>query len=81
MRFDRDARGDWLVDPSDLACRLAITSKDLRRRMKLGLVTSRVERDSQEDDGRLRVTVRCGNVAWRGIFDETGCVISEGLLP
>jgi hypothetical protein len=49
--------------------------------MKLGLVTSRVERGSHEDEGRLRVTVRCGNVSWRGIFDETGGVISEGLPP
>jgi hypothetical protein len=81
MRFDRDVRGDWLVDPSDLACRLGITSNDLQRRMKLGLVTSRVERGTQEDEGRSRVTVRCGNAAWRGIFDKAGCVISEGLLP
>ena len=44
MRFDRDEHGDWLVDPSDLARRLGLTSGDLRRRMRLGLVTSRMER-------------------------------------
>ena len=81
MRFDRDEHGDWLVDPSDLARRLGLTSGDLRRRMRLGLVTSRIERGSDEDEGRLRVTVRVGRTAWQGTFNEAGRLISEGLLP
>ena len=80
MRFDRDVHGDWLVDPGELACRLGMTSADLRRRMRIGLVTSRIERGSQEDEGRLRVTVRAGTTAWQGTFDTDGELVSEIML-
>lgn len=77
MRFERDARGDWLVNPADLAQKLGMTPEYLQQQMRLGRVTSRIEIGTQEDEGRSRVTVRAGKASWEGTFDPSGSLISE----
>ena len=77
MRFNLDERGDWVVHPADLASKLGMTPESLQHQMRLGLVTSRIERGSDEDEGRSRVTVRTGRASWEGIFDVAGSLISE----
>jgi hypothetical protein len=43
MRIERDQRGDYLLDATALTEELSIPPDDLRRRLRLGLVTSLVE--------------------------------------
>jgi Family of unknown function (DUF6522) len=80
MHLDRNGQGDWIIDPEQLAARLGLNPGHLRHKMRLGLVTSRVEAGQDEDAGNWRVTVRVGQKAWQGIFDEAGGLTSERML-
>ncbi|KQY65967.1 hypothetical protein ASD52_34775 [Ensifer sp. Root142] len=80
MRLELDQTGDYVLDPAFLAERLSIEASELRRRMRLGLVTSIVERGVDSDAGRKRLTVRNGNSVWRGIVDADNCIVSEESL-
>ena len=42
MCIEQDQRSDYVLDATALAEKLSIPPEDLRRRMRLGLVTSRV---------------------------------------
>jgi hypothetical protein len=77
MRIERDSRGDFVLDPDELAAKLGVSATELRRRMKVGLVTSLVEAGQGEDAGLCRLTVRCGGAVWRAIVDADGSVIRE----
>ncbi|AWN44363.1 DUF6522 family protein [Methylobacterium durans] len=77
MRFERDARGEWIVDPSELAAKLGITLRLLQDEMHLGLVHTLVEAGHGGNEGRSRITVRCREAAWRGVFDAQGRLINE----
>lgn len=77
MQFETDSKGDFIVDPSLLADRLGLGAEELRRRMRLGQVTSTVEKGAGQDEGRRRLTVRCGNSIWRAIVDAERIVLSE----
>ena len=77
MRLELDQTGDYVLDPAFLALRLSIETNELRRRMRLGLVTSMVERGVDGDEGRKRLTVRNGHAVWRGIIDADNCIVSE----
>ena len=80
MRFDRNARGEWVVDPDELARKLGISSEQLKTERMLGLVHTRVVTGRGADKGRSQVTVRCREAAWQGIFDCAGCLINERRL-
>lgn len=80
MRLTLDQFGDWIVDPIEIAIRLNMTELHLRFLMKLGLVTSRIEAGSGDDEGRSRVTIRTHQIAWQGVFDEAGDLLSERQL-
>ncbi|AWN39960.1 DUF6522 family protein [Methylobacterium durans] len=80
MHFERDTRGDWVVDPEQLASRLGINPGQLRHEMRLGLVTSRIEGGRDADQGCWRVTVRTRKAGWQGIFNDAGCLIRERRL-
>ncbi|MER2264122.1 DUF6522 family protein [Methylobacterium oxalidis] len=80
MHFERDARGDWVVDPEQLASRLEIKPERLRHELRLGLITSRVEAGKDADEGCWRVTVRSRKAAWQGIFNDAGLLVSERRL-
>ncbi|NBJ13666.1 DUF6522 family protein [Microvirga arsenatis] len=77
MRIERDGRGDYVLDPDELAQKLALSADELRRRMKAGLVTSLVETGQGEDAGLSRLTVRCGGAVWRAIIGADGSIIQE----
>jgi hypothetical protein len=77
MRIERDSRGDFVLDPNELAAKLGVSATELRRRLKAGLVTSLVETGQGEDAGLCRLTVRCGGAVWQAIVDVYGSVIRE----
>ena len=80
MRFACNPRGEWVVDPDELARKLGIPSEQLRAEKLLGLVQTRVVAGRGADKGRSQVTVRCREAAWQGIFDGAGCLINERRL-
>jgi len=77
MKLECDEKGDFLLEPDLLAARFAISAGELRRRMRLGLVTSLVETGTDVDEGFQRLTVRFGNTIWRAIIDSDRNVLSE----
>jgi Family of unknown function (DUF6522) len=77
MRIERDQRGDYVLEPTALAERLSIPPEDLRRRMRLGLVTSLVEAGEGEHAGLCRLTVRCGAEIWRAVLDADDQIVEE----
>ena len=77
MRFDRKTVGNWIADSSELAAKLGITLRLLQDEMNLGLVGTQVETGHGGNEGRARVTVRCRESAWRGVFDAQGRLINE----
>jgi hypothetical protein len=77
MRIERDSRGDYVLDPDELAIKLRLSADELRRRMKVGLVTSLVEAGQGEDAGLCRLTVRCGGAVWRAVVGGDGFIIRE----
>jgi hypothetical protein len=77
MQLERDVNGDIFVDPSILARRLFMSENRLLRLQRIGRVTSTVEAGTEEDEGLLRITVRCGSCYWRAILDDDLNVVSE----
>ena len=77
MKLERDAGGDYLLDPALLTGRLSVSEAEFRRLMQLGEVTSVVERGEGEDSGRQRLSVRCGDMVWRAVVDDQANVLSE----
>src|SRR5215211_3278428 len=77
MRIERDERGDYVLDATALAEKLSIPTKDLRRCMRLGLVTSLVEAGEGEHTGLRRFTVRCGAEVWHAVVDADDQIIEE----
>ena len=80
MRLNRDAAGDFVLDSAFLAERLGINLEALRRGMRLGQVTSRVEQGNGEDAGRIRITVRTRRAAWQAILDQADEILSEKVV-
>ena len=78
-RLERDGSGDFVLDPALLAERFAISAERFRRLVQTGQVKSSVEQGQGEDEGRQRLTVRCGNRAWTAVVDAGGHVVSENL--
>jgi hypothetical protein len=72
--------GDFVLDPELLAARFSLSVERLRRLLRAGLVKSTVEEGRDADEGRRRLTVRCGNRAWTAVVDENGEVIGENLV-
>ena len=77
MRVEQDPLGDYVLEPTALAEKLSIPPEDLRRCLRLGLVTSRVETGEGEDAGLRRLTVRCGAAVWRAVIDADGRIVGE----
>jgi len=77
MRIERDGRGDYVLDAFVLAEKLSIPPQDLRRHMRLGLVTSLVEVGEGADAGLRRLTIRCGAAVWRAVIDADGQILTE----
>ena len=77
MRIEQDQHGDFVLEPTALAEKLSIPPEDLRRRMRLGLVTSLVETGEGADAGLRRLTARCGAAVWRAVVDADGRIVDE----
>ncbi|MGO4624423.1 DUF6522 family protein [Ensifer sp. 2YAB10] len=75
----RDAAGEFLLPAEMLAARFGWPTQTLRDYMRRGLVASRVERGVGEDDGRWRLSVRCGNRRWQAIVEADGSVRTQRL--
>ena len=80
MRFDRNPRGEWVIDPDELARKLGISSEQLKAEKMLGRVQTIVVMGRGADKGRSQVTVRCREAAWQGIFDCAGHLIHESRI-
>ncbi len=79
MQIERDGTGDFILEPTELAGKFGLAAEDFRQKIRLGMVTSTVERGEGEDAGTCRLSVRIGNRAWRAILDDHGQVLSEGV--
>ena len=77
MRIEQDPSGYHVLYATALAEKLSIPPEDLRRRMRLGLVTSLVEAGEGEDAGLRRLTVRCGDEVWRAVLDADDQIVEE----
>lgn len=75
--LSRDAAGEFLLPAEMLAARFNWPTQTLRDHMRRGLVSSRVERGIGEDDGRWRLSVRCGNRRWQAIVEADGSVRTQ----
>jgi hypothetical protein len=78
-RLERDIKGDFLLDPALLADRFALSAERFRHLVQTGHVRSSVEKGLDEDEGRQRLTVRCGNRAWTAVVDAGGHIVHEDL--
>ncbi|RVO78257.1 hypothetical protein CN063_31125 [Sinorhizobium meliloti] len=77
MHVERDQNGDFTFDSVALADRFQLSSEDLRRNIRRGLVTSMVERGEGEDAGTRRLRVKIGNRVWTAILNSEDRVITE----
>lgn len=80
MILSCDEQGDFLLDPVLLGAKLALDERELRRRMRLGQITSQVEIGIGDDEGLRRLTVRNGRSVWRAIVDAGNNLVSEERL-
>ena len=69
--------GDHVLEPTAQAREVVHPHPDLRRRMRLGLVTSLVEAGEGEHAGLRRLTARCGAAVWRAVVEADGRVVSQ----
>ncbi|MGN6094609.1 MAG: DUF6522 family protein [Bosea sp. (in: a-proteobacteria)] len=69
----------FVLDATAIAGRFSIPGDRLRAYLQRGQVFSRVEKGENEDAGRWRLTLRCGNRIWRGVFSADGKLCSESL--
>jgi hypothetical protein len=72
LTLARDAEGEFVLPADLLAERFGWPTQTLRDYMRRGLVASRVERGEGEDEGRWRLSVRCGNRRWRAVVEADG---------
>lgn len=79
LPFVRDRDGSFVLDAARLAKCFGWSAEELRELMRRGLVTSRVERGEGEDEGRWRLSVRCGNRRWQAVMLPDGTVTDEQL--
>src|SRR3954468_168204 len=80
MRIGRDQCGDDVLVAFALAEKLPVPPENLRRRMRLGLVTSLVEAGEGEHAGLRRLTMRCGAAVWRAVVNADDQIVQEVLV-
>ncbi|MHB2264558.1 DUF6522 family protein [Aliihoeflea sp. PC F10.4] len=71
-----DASGDFTLDAALVAQGFGWSQHELQNHMRRGHVISRVERGEGEDEGRWRLSLRCGNRLWRAVVTQD-CVMIE----
>lgn len=71
---------DVQIDADTLARAFAISVDTLRRGMRDGEITSRLERGQDEDAGKLRLTFFSTGRHVRFIADESGAILSSSIV-
>ncbi|GJE12575.1 DUF6522 family protein [Methylobacterium longum] len=77
MKLILGHKGDWIVDPRELAARLDVRVRDLKRMEKRGQVDAKLATGDGDDTGLSRVTIRLPDRGWCGTFDQGGALLSE----
>lgn len=72
-----DAASGFTLDAGLLARQFGWPTETLRGYMSRNMVASTVERGEGDDEGRWRLTVRCGNRRWQAIVGPDGAVQSH----
>lgn len=80
MRLDLGAKGDWIVDPSELATRFQVSAAFLERLKRQGLLQAFIKPGEATGSDETCVTVNVMNQVWRGYFDKTGTLVREELF-
>ena len=71
----------FVVEAATIARAFKITEEQVREEMRNGLISSRSESGSGEDEGRWRMTFYRADRAFRLVVDEEGEVLSRGSFP
>ena len=71
----------FVVEAATVARAFKITEEQVREEMRNGLISSRSESGSGEDEGRWRITFYRAERAFRLVVDEEGEVLSRGSFP
>lgn len=71
----------FVVEAATIARAFKITEEQVREEMRNGLISSRSESGSGEDEGRWRMTFYRSDRAFRLVVDEEGEVLSRGSFP
>lgn len=69
--------GQMEIDAAFIAERFGFTLERTRVLMRQGQFRSLVEKGEGEDEGRWRLTLRCGNRVWQGIVTADGRLHGE----
>lgn len=77
MKLERDESGDLTVSANLLAQRFNLHEATLRRLMAQGQIHGRVESGHDDDAGRCRLTLRCGNRIWQAVLGADGDIETE----
>ena len=70
-----------VVEAAAIARAFKITEEQVREEMRNGLISSRSESGTDEDEGRWRMTFYRADRAFRLVVDEEGEVLSRGSFP
>lgn len=73
----QDSSGEFILDADMLAEHFGRSPDELRDLMRRGLVVSRVERGEGDDEGKWRLSVRCGNRRWQAVIGADGMVSDQ----
>ncbi|WP_297771782.1 DUF6522 family protein [uncultured Roseovarius sp.] len=71
----------FVVDATAIARAFKITEEQVRQEMRNGLISSRSESGTDEDEGRWRMTFYRADRAFRLVGDAQGEVQSRGSFP
>jgi hypothetical protein len=77
MRLDLDLPGNWIVDPEDVANRIGVSARTLKRSVVDGNARVLIVSGSWEYAGSARVTVHHYDGGWQGTFDPSGQLVAE----
>ena len=72
-----EAGGDFTIDAALVAEGFGWSNEMLRDNMRRGLVTSVVERGEGEDEGKWRLSMRCGNRRWQAVIGRDDTVAEQ----
>lgn len=75
----QDGDSGFTLDASMIARHFGWSADLFRALQRRGLVKSLIERGEGDDQGRWRLTVRCGGRRWRAIVEADGTILEHHL--